>query len=148
MSIKKEILELINDSYEVEISGFSDITEDNFKDGASINQCNYFDNEKISFSLDNLDNFETIIKDKIKDYLEDKIYYYEDVKEEDISIIDDRLCLCQMVDNDNSQPSKYEFEQFERGKINLYIQDINIYVSINGTTLNENILRAIYANAS
>lgn len=147
MEVQKKIIELINNSYEVEISSFTDVTADNYKNGCEVNPCNYFEGDKISFNLDTLDNIQDILKDRIMDYLENNIFYYEKIKEDSFCIIDERLCINQLVNNNNYEPSENELKAWKKGEIDLYIQDINIYISINGIELNSDILALIFPDA-
>ena len=144
--LENKINELINESCIVEISGFTDVSNDSYSEGCG-SIVNYFDNDRIKFTLNTLVNFKEIIKAKILDYLENNIYFFDKVSEDYFTICDDRLCICQQVNNNNREPTDNEYKLFKQDKITLYIQDISIYISVNGTNFNEDILREIYPKA-
>lgn len=61
-----------------------------------------------------------------------------------VQIIDNRVCFNQYTnDNNDWTPSREDFREWKKGNINLYVQDINITLKINGENVLEEDLNKI-----
>lgn len=134
-----------NSNYVVAISGYTEVYEDNYNDGES-NYVNAFDTPEQEISVDALDekNISTI-KQFILDYLNEMLFdeLNLDNLAESVLICDTRIEYSQQCDKDNQKPIAMEIELWKENKCKLYSQDINLYMTINGTAVSEEDLNTI-----
>lgn len=146
--MKKINLEKDYNKLIVEIAGFTYVTVDNWNDG-ELGQVNEWELEKTYLELNTLNKkaFKEI-KKAILERLNQELYkdittrYFN--KYVCDNIIDNRVCWSQYTNEDNSwEPTKKEYRDFKKGLKDLFIQNINISVKINGERVSEQDLYTI-----
>lgn len=131
----------------VEIGGFITVWEDNFNDGEvrdGINEWNLEENKIIFEKL----NKKTLkeIKKALFNKMNDELYKKLTIRKfkKYVGILDNRVCFNQYTNDDNDwTPSREDFREWKKGNINLYVQDINITLKINGEDVLEEDLEKI-----
>jgi len=146
-TLEQKIIKAIDQGYMIEISSFVDISEDSYQDGSNSQGVNFFTPDTKVFKTSTLNSIQELLKESVYSYLNTTVYYYSGIKDEHISIIDDRLCISQLVDVDNQEPTDQQIKSWRSGNITLYTQDINITITINGISLGDDILSLIFPKA-
>ena len=146
--MKKINLEKDYNRLVVEIGGFTIVSQDNWNDG-EVGLVNEWELEKTYLKLNDLNKkaFKEI-KKAIFERLNQELYKNMSMKYFNKyvckNIIDNRICWSQYTNEDNSwEPTKKEYRDFKKGLKDLYIQNINISVKINGEKVTENDLYTI-----
>lgn len=141
---------MLNKNYNnivVEISGFITVWEDNFNDGEVRSDINEWEIEKTQLIFEKL-NKKTLkeIKKALFNKMNDTLYEDLTIRKfkKYVQIIDNRVCFSQYTNDDNDwTPTREDFREWKKGKINLYVQDINIILQINGENVLEEDLNKI-----
>lgn len=126
----------------IELGGFVDVWQDNFNEG----QIGNYSSNSWELKTEKL-IFQKITKKEIKEIkkalfnkLNDNLYKNISMKtfNKYVETIDNRLCYSQYTNEDNTgEPSCKDYREFKKGNKNLYVQDINITVSINSQDIKE-----------
>jgi len=136
MKATQKILEKTQTNLSVEIRSFADVSIDDYNQG-ELDHVNYFENDTKRFSSTEATLKEDILSN-LKKYVEDSIYtdYNEESIKEQLADRDDvSFFVSVLVDNNNTEPSETQLENWENGIETLYIQDNCITISINGTDI-------------
>lgn len=141
---------MLNKNYNnivVEIIGFITVWEDNFNDGEVRSDINEWEIEKTQLIFEKL-NKKTLkeIKKALFNKMNDTLYEDLTIRKfkKYVQIIDNRVCFSQYTNDDNDcTPTREDFREWKKGKINLYVQDINIILQINGENVLEEDLNKI-----
>ena len=141
MNSIKKLQDFLKGSYEIEISSFTDVFEDSYKDG-ELGQVNYFDNETVRVPLVTEESLVDELKEVLQSYIEDSLYmdYNEGELKEAIQNADEMIFLNNLVDARNEAPTEEQLEQWKNGEISLYNQSIAITIKINGKIIPVNII--------
>ena len=136
MNITQKILEASQSTLSVEIKSFADVSIDSYEEG-ELDHVNYFENDTKRFTSTE-DTLKEDILSNLEDYVENVIYtdYNEESIKEQLADRDDSsFFVSVLVDNDNTEPSETQLEDWKNGTETLYIQDNCITISINGTDI-------------
>lgn len=132
----------------IELGGFVSTWEDNFNDGQigdySLNTWD-IKTEKLIFKKITKKEIKEI-KKAIFNKLNDNLYKNISIRtfNKYVEIIDNRVIYSQYTNDDNTrEPNRKECREFKQGIRNLYVQDINITVSINSRNIEESDLEII-----
>ena len=128
--------------YTIKLDTWVDVFEDDYIKG-QLKHVNYWTMQKKEIELETLDTPESkqLIKSAIIESLNEILFYDNKITPdkiiEQISIIDNRICTSQLVNNENFEPKKNEIESWKNSSLMLYNQDINISISINNIDIKE-----------
>lgn len=133
--------------FEITIGGHVDVWVDNNKNGQQGNFVNFWDLQGKIFTVEKLDKKSLKeIKKNILEVLNHNLYKNITVRKFNkyVDIIDNRILWSQYTNEDNTGgPTKSDWIKFRKGTKNLYVQDLNITVTINGEDVEEDDLKAI-----
>lgn len=139
---KNEALKSIKPCFILELGCFVEVYEDNYNKGYRKN-VNSFEYPKSTYVLYELSKKK--IKSCIENYIDNNNILWEKYNINEMDIIDNRLCTGQTVDNDNYRVNDYIIEKWKNNQIELYAQDINIFLNINNEPLTEEQMAEIFA---
>lgn len=133
--------------FEITIGGYVDVWIDNNENGQQGGFVDAWDLQKETFTIEKL-NKKCLkeVKSRILEKLNRNTYKVVSARgfNKFVDIIDNRVLWSQYTNEDNTdEPSKSDWIKFRRGTKNLYVQDLNITVTINGEDVREDDLRAI-----
>lgn len=133
-------------SYNIELSGYVSVWVDNYKDGEVRYGINGWGLKKQTITIPKLNKINLVkVRKFVLDYLNKQLYEkistYKFRKEVDIL---DNIQYSQYTNEHNiGTPSKDDFIEWKKGNKDLFVQDISIYVKINGVDVTEDDLRTI-----
>lgn len=133
--------------FEITIGGYVGVWVDNNKNGQQGNFVNFWDLQGKIFSVEKLDRKSLKeIKKNILEVLNHNLYKNITARKFNkyVDIIDNRVLWSQYTNEDNTgDPTKSDWIKFRKGTKNLYVQDLNITIYINGEEIAEEDLRKI-----
>lgn len=137
-------------NYQVEICGDVTVWADNYENGQVAYDVNSWSLDVHKFNVDTLSKVNlSVIRKNIQDYLNKVLYSELKTKKfrEGIEIGGDRLYYSQYTNVDNTgEPTKKDFKKWRDGLTDLYVQDIILYVDINGIRVDSKDLAEIIEN--
>ena len=145
MTTIDKINELIDNTYTIEITSDTEVNLDDYTEGEGEFR-NGWTNDKVIFHTES-ENLKSEVKQYLVDYIEDTLYVTCSEKDllEAIGSYDDNeyFFVSKTVDNENTDPSETQIEDWKKGKEELFVQNIRITVSINGKELPADLLLEI-----
>lgn len=133
--------------FEITINGYVDVWLNNNENGQQGSFVNFWDLQGKIFTVEKLDKKSLKeIKKNILEVLNNNLYKNITVRKFNkyVDIIDNRVLWSQYTNEDNTwEPSKSDWIKFRKGTKNLYVQDLNITVCINGEEMSEEDLRTL-----
>ena len=110
-----------NTKKEFYIKALIDVYEDNYSDG-EINQVNYYEENSYLKALN--------INEAIKRFFNDKLCFNIDLDALEFDELNECFYYSVLCNVDNYEVTKKdtEYKDWKKGKINLYINNINLYV--------------------
>lgn len=128
----------------VELNGYVIVTRENYDKG-ELGTITSYDLHKESFIIEDVTNKDSllVIKNKLIEYLCG--YSYETLPNiQTLDIYENKASFSQYTDDENEYaPTKNDMELFKQGLKDLFLQDINIAVTINGEPILEDDLELI-----
>jgi hypothetical protein len=143
-SIIEKINKEIAGSYTVTIESDAIVHVDDYENGEG-EYRNSFDNRDMEFNS----SPETLVEDiktNLQKYIKNEIctsYDETSLKEQMADEDEDHFWVSVFVDVDNTEPNESQIERWKKGEEELFVQDNDVRISINGTPLKNGILTNI-----
>jgi len=129
--------------YILEISSIIDTYKDSYHEG-QLEQVNCYTLEKRKFTT-----IKSLLSKKIKNevfnYIE--LNFINTCEEKNMCINPSSLCFDFLVNDNNVIATENEIELWKREKLNLYDQMIQLFITVNGVQLEEDILIDLFPKA-
>lgn len=132
--------------FEIEISGFVDVYEDDYKKG-EISNVNYWELKSKYFIIDDILKNKELIKKEVIDYINNELFNNIECSEYKALFsccMDNRILWSQLCDEKNSEPTETQYQLWKDGKIKLYTQNFDISIKINNIEVSESDMVLIF----
>ena len=139
------ILSDIGDTYTISIVGFADVHEDNYEEGEGDN-VNNFSLDPINKTSNSASSLIGDIRTIVKEFISEGNLYLT-YNEKYMGIYDNKLEYSATVDSNNGEPTKGEINNWKKGNFTLYTLRASFNISVNGSTLTDRTLKAIFPKA-
>jgi len=137
METIQKIRNLVSDTFTVEISSFVDVFQDDYLEG-ELDHVNHWSNEKMLWHVEP-ENLREELLVNLEEYFEKEVlvdFDLDSLKDELRTYADDEfLWTNKFVNVDNCEPTEEEIAAWKRNELMLYVQNINIRITVNGKSL-------------